>query len=107
MHNEVTQRILWALPQLLHRHGVVLENAERRPQHHGDLAERNALKQLGLLLEFCEIRTRIRADLQTNIHEHLGCVGEVADTSLTRQHLLEAPRSLLNAGLEIRDIIKR
>ena len=106
VNDEVAEGILWTLSHLLHRHRVILEHTERRPQHHGDLAERDALERLGLLLELGETRAAVGTYLQVNVHKHLGSIGEVADTSLVRQHLLQPTSSLLNPRLQVGDVVE-
>ena len=107
VNDKVAKRVVRALAELLGRHGVVLEHAERRAEHDGNLAERYALKDLLLFVHVGERGARIGAGDELDVDKHLSGVGKVSYASFVRHHLLQAPRGLLNPRLHVAHIVER
>ena len=107
VNDEVAEGVVGALADLLLGHGVVLGVTERGAQHDRNLAERDALKHLGVLLKLRERGGLVSAHQEAHVAEHLGRIGEVAGARLLREHGLDAARGLLDARLHIGDVLKR
>lgn len=101
VNHEVPKGILGALAELREAHREVLEKAETRAEHHGDLAERDALEDTGLRL------LTLLADREAEIGKHLSRLGVVANAGFHGEHRLHAPRGLRNTRLHLAHILER
>ena len=105
--NEIAQRIVSTLTVLLQAHRVVLQQTQRRSQHNRKLAKTDPLKHPRLLVKGIQHRALVGPCNEADVHIHLRCVSEVADTCLHREHGLHTTGGLLDARLDIADVLKR
>ncbi len=101
VNDELPEGILRALAELREAHREVLEQTETAAEHHGDLAERDALEDTRLRL------LTLLADREAKIRKHLSGLGVVANAGFHGEHRLHAPRGLRNTRLHLAHILER